>query len=408
MRMLSGIILLSALLAILPLTVIAKKRSYNITVDAGQIDRYNSVVSFQLPKDAVGKLYQLRDKDGKIVALQLDGKGNASFILDELKSGTKRAYKLEEIKEKKGNRDDVKVERGEGDIVNITIDNHPVIRYQGGKGILPRPDIKPIFLRGGYIQSVFTPSGKVVTDDYPLNHVHHHGIWFAWTKTVFEDRKPDFWNMGEGSGTVEFEALDSVWSGPVHGGFTARHRHVDLSAPQPKGVLGEEWIVNVYRAGKSTRPYWVFDLTSTQHALSSNPLILPQHLYGGLGFRGNRQWDGKENTFFLTSEDKTRTDGHGTRARWCHIGGKVDGQLAGIAILGHPDNFRAPQPMRIHPEEPFFCFAPPQLGESKIDSTSKYISRYRFIVYDGEPDKAELDRIWNDYADPAKVTVEVK
>jgi hypothetical protein len=31
--------------------------------------------------------------------------------------------------------------------------------------------------------------------------------------------------------------------------------------------------------------------------------------------------------------------------------------------------------------------------------------RYRFVVADGAPDRAELDRLWNDYANPPKVTV---
>ena len=83
----------------------------------------------------------------------------------------------------------------------------------------------------------------------------------------------------------------------------------------------------------------------------------------------------------------------------------VDGQLAGIAILGHPDNFRAPQPMRIHPDEPFFCFAPSQLGQWEIKPGTPYVSRYRFIVADGPPDEAEINRLWNDYAHPPRVIV---
>jgi hypothetical protein len=31
--------------------------------------------------------------------------------------------------------------------------------------------------------------------------------------------------------------------------------------------------------------------------------------------------------------------------------------------------------------------------------------RYRFVVGDGEPDKAELERLWSDYAKPPAVTV---
>ena len=107
---------------------------------------------------------------------------------------------------------------------------------------------------------------------------------------------------------------------------------------------------HVYNAGQSARPYAMFDLVSTQNLATSSPLVLPEYRYEGIGFRGHRQWLEKDNCDFLTSEGKDRSNGHGTRARWCHIGGRIDGQLAGIAILDHPDNFRAPQAMRINPE----------------------------------------------------------
>ena len=75
-----------------------------------------------------------------------------------------------------------------------------------------------------------TPGGTVITDDYPHNHKHHHGIWFPWTNTIFEGRKPDFWNMGNGTGTVEFTGLNGQWSGPVYAGFSSSHQFVDLIA----------------------------------------------------------------------------------------------------------------------------------------------------------------------------------
>ncbi len=106
------------------------------------------------------------------------------------------------------------------DKLAIDVAGRQGIAYQAQPDELPASDIKEIFRRGGYIHPVYTPSGRTVTDDYPPDHYHHHGIWFAWTKTEFEGRHPDFWNMGDGTGKVEFVALDSTWNGTVHGGFT--------------------------------------------------------------------------------------------------------------------------------------------------------------------------------------------
>jgi hypothetical protein len=236
--------------------------------------------------------------------------------------------------------------------------------------------------------------------------VHHHGIWFPWTKTEFEGRQPDFWNMGEGKGTVEFVSLGETWSGPVFGGFQTRHRFIDLTAPQSKPALHEAWEVIAYNVGHGPRRFFLFDLVSTQECATTSPLKLPKYYYGGLGLRGNWHWNGTENAFFLTSEGETnRVRGNETRGRWCHIGGRVDGELTGVAVFCHPENFRAPQPMRLHPGEPFFCFAPSQLGDWEIAPGKSYVSRYRFVVADGPPDPVELERMWNDYAHPPSVEI---
>jgi len=234
--------------------------------------------------------------------------------------------------------------------------------------------------------------------------VHHHGIWFPWTKTVFEGRAPDFWNMGDNKGKVEFAAFGMNWSGQVHAGFEAEHRFVDLTAPGPKVALNETWKVTAYNIGAN---YFVFDLVSTQRCATSAPLQLPKYHYGGLGFRGNWSWNGADKCFFLTSNGETdRKKGNETRGNWCHISGEVDGEQTGVAILSHPDNFRSPQPMRLHPTEPFFCFAPSQEGDWSIEPGKPYISKYRFIVSDGAPDKRQIDALWNAYAYPPRVVVE--
>jgi hypothetical protein len=373
-------------------------------VNAGSLDRKNSLVSFAFEKGSASKSYVLRDEAGNRLPLQVDTDGIGTFVLPELKAGSSRRYRIEVLSRKTAGTSSVSLS-SEHDRLTITANNRKVLTYQSKTGELPSWDIKPVFRRGGYIQSVYTPSGRLVTDDFPPDHYHHHAIWFAWTETEFQGRRPDFWNVDEGTGDVEFVALDGSWIGPVHGGFKSRTRYVDLSAPRPTTVLTEQWLVRVYNVAAGAKPYAIFDLVSTHECATSSALVLPEYRYGGLGFRGNRQWLPKDNCFFLTSEGKDRSNGHATRARWCHIGGRIDGELAGIAIMDHPSNFRAPQPMRINPDQPFFCYAPSQMGPWSIEPGKPYVSRYRFVVQDGAPDKAELDRLWNDYATPAQVTL---
>lgn len=387
--------------------VVATPKATFITLTAGSLDRRDTVVSLALPKTLQAKAYRLRDESGRTIPLQVDADRQATFVLPQLQAGATKKYKLEESKADAVSTDGVQAVQAR-DKLTLNVAGRPALVYQAQPGELPAKEIKEIFRRGGYLHPVYTPRGRVITDDYPPDHYHHHGIWFAWTKTEFEGRHPDFWNMGDGTGKVEFVALDGTWSGSVQGGFKSRHRYVDLSGANPTVVLNEEWKVIAYNVGRGARAYTMFDLIATQECATASPLVLPEYRYGGVGFRGHRAWLAKDNCTFLTSEGKNRNNGHGTRARWCHIGGRIDGQPAGIAVLDHPSNFRAPQAMRINPDQPFFCYSPSLLGQWEIMPGKPYISRYRFIVYDGEPDKAELDRLWNDYANPPQVVITVE
>ncbi|HKS43161.1 MAG TPA: PmoA family protein [Blastocatellia bacterium] len=384
----------------------SERRTY-VKVAAGSLDRRETVVSFALPKDLKAKSYALRDESGRMIALQVDADHQATFVLTELKAGSTKKYRLVESKASAESEPDVRImQTSDSNVVGITVSGRHALAYQAQPDNVPR-GVKEIFRRGGYIRSVYTPLQRNVADDYPPDHYHHHGIWAAWTKTEFEGRHPDFWNMGDGTGKVEFVALDKMWSGAVHGGFTSRHRYVDLSGAKPTTVLNEEWKVTVYNLGLDNS-YSMFDMIVTHNCATASPLVLPEYRYGGIGFRGHRQWLDKDNCFFLTSEGKDRNNGHGTRARWCHIGGRIDGLFAGIAVLDHPANFRAPQPMRINPDQPFFCYSPSLMGQWEITPGKPYVSRYRFIVYEGRPDKAKLDRLWNDYANPPQVEIAVE
>lgn len=378
-------------------------KNYRVTVAATDADRASQVVRFTLPADAA-RSTAVTSREGAVLPLQVTD-GTAVFIVPRQKAGEALSFRLTQGPALSPT---VKATAGQGRL-HLTVGGKPAVDYQMDKDSLPRPDIKPEYKRGGYLHPIHTASGTIVSDDYPIQHVHHHGIWSPWTKTSFQGRTPDFWNMGQKTGTVEFVALDRSWDGPVHGGFVARHRFVDLSAPSPVVALHETWEVTAYAAGEaSPGQARIFDLTLTQTCATSDPLVLPKYHYGGLGFRGRGEWLGKEKANFLTSDGETdRVKANTQKMRWVHISGAVKDGVAGLAVLGHPDNFRAPQPVRVHPNEPYVSFTPSQEGDWKIEPGKPYIARFRFVAADGEPDRATLDALWNGYARPAVVNVEV-
>jgi hypothetical protein len=379
------------------------KPPYEVVIMSGAIDRHNSIVSFYVPTEIPPGTYFLQEETKNYNVLQVDLQNIGWLIIDELPRYRILRYTL--FPDLHAVSDEGIIWKEIGDRkVTFHIKENGVFSYYLKEP--PPPDgVDSIYTRAGYIHPVRTPAGVMVTQDFAEVHPHHHGIWSAWTNVEFEGRKPDFWNVGKGTGSVVFDSLDEIWGGLVQAGFRSRLRYVDHTSLNPVTVLNEHWTVRLYNIEGE---YHIFDIEVTQTANTSNPVILPEYEYGGIGFRGHEDWEGENNAFFLTSEGRARDDGHGTRGRWCHIGGYTGGQLAGIAILDHPGNFRHPQPMHIHPRRTFFNYAAVKLGSMSIEPGNPYRMRYRYITYDGEPDPSELERLWLDYAYPPAVSITVK
>lgn len=82
--------------------------------------------------------------------------------------------------------------------------------------------------------------------------------------------------------------------------------------------------------------------------------------------------------------------------------------MTGVAIFCSPNNFRAPQPVRLHPKKPYFCFAPMVLGPFAIAREKPLVSRYRFVVHSGPLDLELAGRVWRDFKDPPQARFAVE
>jgi hypothetical protein len=77
-----------------------------------------------------------------------------------------------------------------------------------------------------------------------------HGDLDALDPHDLRGKKIDFWNLGDGSGTVRFSKYLSTTSGPVFGGFQAEQDHVGLRTSKgEQTILKEVWDVRVYNVG---------------------------------------------------------------------------------------------------------------------------------------------------------------
>ncbi|MBD3276266.1 MAG: hypothetical protein GF372_13195 [Candidatus Marinimicrobia bacterium] len=382
-----------------------------ITVRAGEHERINTPVSLNIigaiSANVSGlELYETTAGANRVVPSQIlaSETTHLCWILDgNTPAGGERTFAL-----KSGIR-----QLHHDDVIEIEMSNSALTIGTSGQrsvtynyGLIPPPEVNSdLYVRSGFIHPIRTPDGKVLTRIHPSDHIHHMGFWNPWTKTVFEGREVDFWNLGDGQGTVRFKKFTELYTGAVVGGFEALHQYIDLTAPGgEKAALNELWDVRVWNI-PDTPDAWVWDFTTTQWTAGESPLEILKYRYGGFGFRGTADWN-EQNSNYLTSEGKTREDGNGTRAKWCDVHGITDQGPAGLIFMNHPVNREFPEPMRIWPQgDVYFGYCPVVESGFTIQLGQKYIRKYRVYVYDGEITPEQAERLWQDFGHPPEIEI---
>jgi len=396
-----------------------------ITVEAGTATRIDTPVSVALDglpaglqADTLG-IVEIKGSERAPAAAQIEPGNPAKLwwvLSGTTPAGQSRTFELAPkglVKTKTAAGDMVKaakddkfldIQLGDAKVLRY---NHAIVPAPENMGRVP-PERKPLYDRSGFIHPIWSPTGVVLTEIHPLDHIHHMGLWMPWTHTRYEGKLVDFWNVGDGTGTVRFARFLSTTDGPVYGGFQVEQEHVARKTSEgEKVILKEVWDVRVYNVGGKEKGYWLIDFKSTQRNITDLPLIQERYRYGGFGFRATSQWK-RPNIDNLTSEGKTRKNTNATQARWCDNYGKIGDAWEGVTFFSHPQNFRHPEPMRTWADPNdylFFNFCPSQAGEWEMKPGEDHVFQYRMYVHEGKIDVDTAERVWKDYAEPPVVKI---
>ena len=304
--------------------------------------------------------------------------------------------------------------------MNLYKSSNSVILKDKNKNILayhfqtamPPAGVDSIYRKSGFIHPLWSPGGEILTRIQPPDHRHHYGIWGPWTKTHIEGREVDFWNLVKEEGTVNFSGFLSLEEGPVYCGFKAHQEHIDFGATKGNQIALNE--VLEVRAWNLNNKAWLVDYITTQNCPFDSGIFLDAYRYGGgIGFRATEKWT-KDNSTVRTSRGKNRASADGTRARWCRTEGQSANGQTGILFMDHPENRVFPEPMRVWPPDAnngrgdlFFEFCPIRHKNWDFEKGKDYTLKYRLYVYDGELSKTEAEMIWQGFAHPPKVVIEM-
>lgn len=399
-----------ALLALLGLPFLAGADDaplFTVKLDPGNLAREDALVAIphgleNVPPNASGAVFFRADDedalqadidpaDRKILWLRLPGTLKAGQILDL----SCRAW----VQDTRGPQEDP--------TENFSLkdpNGHELFLYHAKTN--PAPEgTSPLYARSAFIHPLATPSGKVLTGTRPSDHIHHMGLWHAWTQTKFRGEKVDFWNIKEGQGTVRFTGYNWRHRGRAWSGFSSKQEHIAWPGQERETkVLDESLLVRAWTTGKAL----VHDYEYTQKNVTDAPLELSAYRYGGgIGFRGRPEWV-NDTSDYLTSEGKTRVNAHQSRARWLGAAGTTGENTTGSVVLfSHPENPDSPQRIRTwgkeHEGAIFMNFVPTQEKASSIAPGASLTLRYRVITMDTGLDKAVIEPLWEDYANPVLV-----
>ena len=357
-------------------------------------------------------------------------KGALNWILKgTIPKGTKQSYKLvlEKSKPKSGvfkvehiNNKNLLIKKGEQSVLRY---NYGIVHQEEGK--------KNSYDRAAFIHPLWTPGGKIITADFPKEHIHQNGLFLAWVQAMFGDVDGDFWSLGDKPARMLPDQYGpSIINGPIFTELALFNKGVI----ENKMYLREINAVKVYNTARAD--LWMFDLYYKQAPVNPNEprkipvevtgatpkpwekprvvekpprhtvpsMTLEQRHYGGIAFRGIDEWTGDNIALdVLTSEGKNRADGDGTPARWIDYTGPLGDDWGGLVVFDHPLNKRYPTPLRIHERYSYFCYAFTKDKPYTVYMDEPLELIYRFVIHNGHPDKELNERIANDFANPPKI-----
>jgi hypothetical protein len=183
-----------------------------------------------------------------------------------------------------------------------------------------------------YVARLYSPAGVQVLLDAPPDHVHHHGLMFA-----FDTPEGDFWLDGPNHGVQRSREDPEVGEGVVD-------QRLDWVAANGTVVLTERRHLKLARdvTPGATVLTWVSRL---ERPAGWPPLeVKTDRAYVGLGFRLPKSMDRHAVFHFPEGRERrhVRNTEHVTRDRWCAAVGPVAEATVTVVMFDHPDNLRHP------------------------------------------------------------------
>jgi sugar phosphate isomerase/epimerase len=276
----------------------------------------------------------------------------------------------------------------EGVALQLLEGDRPVLNYNFGVITcerVPQNDVRRT--RACYVHPVWGLDGEVLTDDFPKDHYHHHGLFWAWPHVLRDGKEYDLWT---GTGIQHrFGRWLCRETGPVaavlageNGWFVGDEK-----------VMIERVCLRVFKAEQDSQ---TIDLTFEWIPVEK-PITLigaPGKSYGGITIRYAERTD----TAITVPSGLTKEDLLETPLPWADFSARFAGrpEPSGAAVLISPHHPDFP-PTWLTRHYGCLCVGWPGVVSQTFAPEQKIRTAYRVLIHRGQPDAAAMEKSYSAY-----------
>lgn len=275
-----------------------------------------------------------------------------------------------------------------GKALTVLENGTPVLTYN--YAMVDPPEYAPDrYRRACYVHPLYGLDGEMMTQDFPLDHFHHRGVFWAWPKTTVGDRPADVWTI------VDIRQVHDKWVEKTAGADRAiiAVENVWQYEDEPENPPVREAVrFVVHPAGEIGR---AIDYTLTLTNISDEVVTIRGQStknkgYGGFCVRPDAMRKPLQFTSALgkLDEDKLRME-----SPWadCSFATEKGGdELSGFAIFQHPDNPGYPHPGWITRAYGFLGCSWPHTEPHPLKPGESVTLKYRLYVHRGDAEAGKV------------------
>ncbi|MDG1897888.1 MAG: PmoA family protein [Fuerstiella sp.] len=252
--------------------------------------------------------------------------------------------------------------------------------------------------RANYIHPLHDLDGNVITEDFPHDHGHHRGIFWAWHQVWVGDQKVgDSWVCREFLWDVQSQGVEHCADGSLRLIANVEWKSSQLADDTGEmiPIVAERTVVTVHPANDQ---YRLLDFEISLKALLQNVRIGGSEDVKGYGGFSPRIKLSKDQKFVghhgEVEPQKTAVEA----GSWIDISNGNQG----VAILSHPSNPGYPEPWILRAKRSMQNAQYPGAEPVELSMTTPTVLRYRLVLHRGSAEQINIPGLSADFASNGK------